>query len=47
MTRSSKSEVLRAHCAAIAEEETILREGGGKAGHDVSASGDACPYASD
>src|SRR4051795_2052057 len=34
MTRSSKSEVLRAHCAAIAEEETILREGGGKAGHE-------------
>src|SRR6266513_6102276 len=34
MTRSSKSEVLRAHCAGIAEEETILREGGGKAGHE-------------
>src|SRR5947207_340445 len=34
MTRSSKSEVLRAHCAAIAEEETILREGGGNAGHE-------------
>ena len=34
MTRSSKSEVLRAHCAAIAEEEAILREGGGKAGHE-------------
>jgi len=26
--------VLRAHCAAIAEEEAILREGGGKAGHE-------------
>jgi 3-methylcrotonyl-CoA carboxylase beta subunit len=34
MTRSSKSEVLCAHCAAIAEEETVLREGGGKAGHE-------------
>jgi len=34
MTRSSKSEVLRAHCAAIAEEEAVLREGGGKAGHE-------------
>jgi 3-methylcrotonyl-CoA carboxylase beta subunit len=31
---SSKSEVLRAHCAAIAKEETVLREGGGKAGHE-------------
>jgi 3-methylcrotonyl-CoA carboxylase beta subunit len=28
------SEVLRAHCAAIAEEEAVLREGGGKAGHE-------------
>ena len=28
------SEVLRAHCAAIAEEEAALREGGGKAGHE-------------
>jgi acetyl-CoA carboxylase carboxyltransferase component len=26
--------VLRAHCAAIAQEEAVLREGGGKAGHD-------------
>jgi len=26
--------VLRAHCAAIAEEEAMLREGGGKAGHE-------------
>ena len=34
MTRTSKSEVLRAHCAAIAEEEAGLREGGGKAGHE-------------
>jgi 3-methylcrotonyl-CoA carboxylase beta subunit len=31
---SSTSELLRAHCAAIAREETILREGGGKAGHE-------------
>src|SRR6059036_2908552 len=37
MSRSQKSgtgEVLRAHCAAIAKEEAILREGGGKAGHE-------------
>src|SRR6476619_4602733 len=34
MARSSTSEVLCAHCAAIAEEEAILREGGGKAGHE-------------
>ena len=34
MTRSSTSEVLRAHCAAIAQEEAVLREGGGKAGHE-------------
>src|SRR6266516_6713034 len=34
MSRSSMSEVLRAHCAAIAEEEAVLREGGGKAGHE-------------
>ena len=31
---SSTSEVLRAHCAAIAKEEAALREGGGKAGHE-------------
>jgi acetyl-CoA carboxylase carboxyltransferase component len=31
---SSGSELLRAHCAAIASEETLLREGGGKAGHE-------------
>ena len=31
---SGTSEVLRAHCAAIAKEETALREGGGKAGHE-------------
>jgi len=30
----SSSEVLRAHCAAIANEEAVLREGGGKAGHE-------------
>src|SRR3954464_12681224 len=34
MARSSTNEVLRAHCAAIAEEEAMLREGGGKAGHE-------------
>jgi len=31
---SSTSEVLRAHCAAIAQEEATLREGGGKPGHE-------------
>src|SRR6266496_3277522 len=31
---SSSSELLRAHCAAIAKEETVLRKGGGKAGHE-------------
>src|SRR5881396_799112 len=31
---SSSSEILRAHCAAIAKEEAALREGGGKAGHE-------------
>ena len=37
MSRSSApatSEVLRAHCAAISKEEAVLREGGGKAGHE-------------
>ena len=37
MSRSSvsgTSEVLRAHCAAIAKEEALLREGGGNAGHE-------------
>src|SRR4029078_3967881 len=34
MARSNKVQVLRAHCAAIAEEEAVLREGGGKAGHE-------------
>src|SRR5215831_9466298 len=34
MSRSSTSEVFRAHCAAIAQEEAVLREGGGKAGHE-------------
>jgi 3-methylcrotonyl-CoA carboxylase beta subunit len=34
MARSNTSEVLRAHCAAIAREEAVLREGGGKAGHE-------------
>jgi 3-methylcrotonyl-CoA carboxylase beta subunit len=28
------SEVFRAHCSAIAQEEAVLREGGGKAGHE-------------
>src|SRR3989442_8654757 len=31
---SSSSELLRAHCAAISNEEALLREGGGKAGHE-------------
>src|SRR6267378_3195944 len=31
---SSSSELLRAHCAAIAKEEAVLREGGGKPGHE-------------
>jgi 3-methylcrotonyl-CoA carboxylase beta subunit len=34
MSRTSTSEVLRAHCAAIAQEEAALREGGGKAGRE-------------
>src|SRR6187200_2958236 len=34
MARSNTGEVLRAHCAAIAQEEAALREGGGKAGHE-------------
>ncbi|PYJ18954.1 MAG: methylcrotonoyl-CoA carboxylase [Verrucomicrobia bacterium] len=37
MTHSSASgttEILRAHCAAIAKEEAALREGGGRAGHE-------------
>ena len=37
MSRSSvsgTSEVLRAHCAAIAKEEALLREGGSKPGHE-------------
>ncbi|HEX4653962.1 MAG TPA: acyl-CoA carboxylase subunit beta [Candidatus Udaeobacter sp.] len=31
---SSTGEILRAHCAAIAKEEALLREGGGKGGHE-------------
>jgi 3-methylcrotonyl-CoA carboxylase beta subunit len=31
---SSSSELLRAHCAAISQEEAVLRGGGGKAGHE-------------
>ena len=31
---ASSSELLRAHCVAISEEEAVLREGGGKAGHE-------------
>src|SRR6266576_1256109 len=31
---SSSSESLRDQCAAILKEESILREGGGKAGHE-------------
>jgi acetyl-CoA carboxylase carboxyltransferase component len=34
MSRSSTTEVLRAHCVGIAQEESVLREGGGKAGHE-------------
>jgi acetyl-CoA carboxylase carboxyltransferase component len=34
MARSNTSEVFRAHCSAIAQEEAVLREGGGKAGHE-------------
>src|SRR5258708_31120426 len=31
---SSSRELLRAHCAPIAKGEAVLREGGGKAGHE-------------
>src|SRR2546428_915396 len=31
---SSSSEVVRGYCAAISKEEAVLREGGGKAGHE-------------
>src|SRR5215469_18876362 len=34
MARTNTSEVLRAHCVAIAQEESVLRKGGGKAGHE-------------
>jgi len=34
MARSNTTEVFRAHCSAIAQEEAGLREGGGKAGHE-------------
>src|SRR5947199_72674 len=34
ISTSSGSEVLRAHCVAIAKEEAVLREGGGKPGHE-------------
>jgi acetyl-CoA carboxylase carboxyltransferase component len=34
MSRSNTSELLRAHCAAIAQEEAVLREGGGKGGQE-------------
>src|SRR5436853_6346015 len=33
-TSTSSSESLRDQCAAIAKEEAVLREGGGKAGHE-------------
>jgi 3-methylcrotonyl-CoA carboxylase beta subunit len=33
-TALQASELMRAHCAAIAKEEAVLREGGGKAGHE-------------
>src|SRR5438552_18675680 len=34
ISTSSSSESLRGQCAAILKEEAILREGGGKAGHE-------------
>src|SRR2546430_13994983 len=34
LSPSSSRELLRAHCAAISKEEAVLREGGGKAGHE-------------
>src|SRR5260370_4373498 len=40
---SSSSEVLRAHCAAIAKEEAVLREGGGKTGHERQRKMDRLP----
>jgi 3-methylcrotonyl-CoA carboxylase beta subunit len=40
---SSSSELLRAHCAAIAKEEALLREGGGKAGHERQRKMDRLP----
>jgi acetyl-CoA carboxylase carboxyltransferase component len=40
---SSTSEILRAHCAAIAKEEAALREGGGKAGHERQRKMDRLP----
>jgi acetyl-CoA carboxylase carboxyltransferase component len=40
---SSSSELLRAHCAAIAKEEAALREGGGKAGHERQRKMDRLP----
>src|ERR1043166_6431425 len=33
-TALQAGEILRAHCTAIAQEEAVLREGGGKAGHE-------------
>src|ERR1700756_3995996 len=40
---SSSSELLRAHCAAIAKEEAVLRQGGGKAGHERQRKMDRLP----
>ena len=37
---------MRAHCAAIAQEEAALREGGGKAGHERQRKMGRLPYAS-
>src|SRR6478752_2333773 len=34
MARSNTSDGFRAHCIAIAQEEAVLREGGGKPGHE-------------
>ena len=34
---------MRAHCAAIAKEEAVLREGGGKTGHERQRKKDRLP----
>ncbi|MEP7015046.1 MAG: acyl-CoA carboxylase subunit beta [Verrucomicrobiota bacterium] len=42
-TSTSSPEVFRAHCAAILREEALLREGGGKAGHERQRKMDRLP----